>query len=46
MIPSLDLEPEEDAEEEDEDAAGEDSTAVADPVSSEKSNLHLGHLIA
>lgn len=46
MIPSLDLEPEEDAEEEDEDAAGEDSTAAADPVSSEKSNLHLGHLIA
>lgn len=43
MIPSLALELEED---DDEEATGEDSTGVADPVSSEKSNLHFGHLIA
>ena len=48
MIPSLDLEPEDedDEEEDDEDAEGAASTAVEEPVSSEKSNLHLGHLIA
>ena len=47
MIPSLDLDPEdEDEEEEDEDEAGEASTGAPEPVSSEKSNLHLGHLIA
>ena len=49
MIPSLDLDPEDDEDDEDEEddaAAGEASTGAADPVSSEKSNLHLGHLIA